>query len=307
MKVLISGGAGFIGSHLVEYYQNRAEEIRVIDDLSTGSRSNLKGFGYRWIEGCITSEETVKRAVQGIDIVVHLGALISVPESIREPIAYNRVNVEGTLKLLEAAVQAGVRKFVVASSAAVYGNNPTIPKTEGMAPEPGSPYAVTKLDCEYYCKIYQENTPIETAALRFFNVFGPRQDPKSAYAAAVPAFIERALKNEPITIYGDGQQTRDFVYVKDLVEVLALAAETPEIRGVYNVGYGEQTTIINIAEQIVKCAKSSSHIRHEAARAGDVRHSRASVEKLLATGWKPSYNIERGLQETLDYYHNALQ
>ena len=298
MKILVTGGAGFIGSHLVEHFQGKAE-VRVLDNLRTGYRRNLNGFALELIEGSILDRDLVQRAVEGVDYVFHLAALISVPESMAKPRECVELNVTGLLNVLEAAANEGARKLVLASSAAIYGNNPTVPKLETMAPEPRSPYAITKLDGEYYNALYTTEGRLETASLRFFNVFGPRQDPNSAYAAAVPIFIRKALAGEPITIYGDGEQTRDFIYVKDIVAALAFAATTPGITGVFNVGYGAGTTINDIARTIIAEAGSNSEIRYEPVRAGDVKHSLASVDRLHAAGFRPVSNLREGLAATL--------
>jgi UDP-glucose 4-epimerase len=301
MKVLVTGGAGFIGSHLVEHFQGKAE-VRVLDNLRSGYRRNLDGFDVEFIEGSILDTDAVKRAVEGVDYVFHLAALISVPESMAKPRECVDLNVTGLLNVLEAAADAGARKLVLASSAAIYGNNPTVPKVETMLPEPKSPYAVTKLDGEYYNAMFTTEGRLETASMRFFNVFGPRQDPNSAYAAAVPIFIRKALAGEPLTIYGDGGQTRDFIYVKDIVAALVFAATTPGITGTFNVGYGASTTINDIARTIIAEAGSDSEIRYEAERAGDVRHSLASVERLSEAGFRPVSNLREGLAATLRYF-----
>jgi len=298
MKILITGGAGFIGSHLARHFGGRAE-VRVLDNLRTGHRRNLAGLDVRFIEGSILDRETVARAMQGIDYVFHLAAMVSVPESVGQPHDCVALNVTGLLNVLEAAASAGARKLVFSSSAAVYGNNPESPKREGMCPEPRSPYAVTKLDGEYYCGHYAESGRLATAALRFFNVFGPRQDPAGAYAAAVPIFMQRALAGEPLTIFGDGGQTRDFIYVKDIVAAAVFAATTPGVAGVFNAGYGGRITILELARRIIALAGSRSEIRHAPERAGDVRHSCASVDKLRAAGFRPDGTLETGLAETL--------
>ncbi len=301
MRVLITGGSGFIGSHLAEHFQGQAH-VRVLDNLRTGHRRNLAGLDVEFIEGSINDRALVRRAVEGVDYVFHLAALVSVPESVERPHECVEINVNGLLNVLEASAAAGVRKLCLASSAAIYGNNPTAPKREDMRPEPRSPYAVTKLDGEYYCQHYAESGRLATAALRFFNVFGPRQDPAGAYAAAVPIFIQRALANEPLTIYGDGGQTRDFIYVKDIVAALVFAATTPEVTGVFNAGYGGQITVRELAERIVALAGSRSEIRLAPERAGDVRHSRASVDRLAAAGFRPTGTLDAGLRATLDSF-----
>jgi UDP-glucose 4-epimerase len=302
MKILVTGGAGFIGSHIVELYQERAEEIRVLDNLRTGYRHNLDGLRHTFIEGSITDRDLVRKAVEGVDFVFHLAALVSVPESMAKPGECVDINVHGLLNVLEEASAAGVGKLVFASSAAVYGDNPSVPKIETMLPEPKSPYAITKLDGEYYLGMFQREGRLETAAIRFFNVFGPRQDPKGAYAAAVPIFTEKALRGDDITIFGDGGQTRDFIYVKDIAGALSFAVETPGVTGVFNAGYGGAITINDLANGLIKAAGSKSKIVHAAERAGDVRHSRASADKLRAAGWVPRHTLEDGLARTLDYF-----
>ena len=299
MKVLITGGSGFIGSHLVEHFQGKAE-VRVLDNLRTGHRRNLDGFDVEFIEGSILDRELVARAVTGVDYVFHLAALVSVPESMERPHECVALNVTGLLNVLEACATAGVRKLCFSSSAAVYGNNLELPKHEGMRPEPRSPYAVTKLDGEYYCQQFAESGRLETMALRFFNVFGPRQNPRGAYAAAVPIFMEQALAGAPLTIHGDGGQTRDFVYVKDIVAANVFGATTPGLTGVFNAGYGGKITVLELARRIIELSGSRSEIRHASERAGDVRHSMASVEKLRAAGFRPSGSLEKGIAATLD-------
>lgn len=306
MKILITGGSGFIGSHIVEHYQGKAEEIRVLDNLRTGYRKNLDGLHCTFIEGSITDRELVKKAVQGVDYIFHMAALVSVPESMAKPGECVDINVHGLLNVLEEAAAAGVKKLVFASSAAIYGDNPTVPKVEAMLPEPKSPYAITKLDGEYYLGMFQREGRLETAAVRFFNVFGPRQDPKGAYAAAVPIFIEKAIKGEDITVFGDGEQTRDFIYVKDIVGALSFAVETPGVTGVFNAGYGGQITINKLATQLVQNAGSSSQVLHAPERPGDVKHSRASADKLLAAGWKPRHTLEEGLSATFDFFKSVI-
>lgn len=307
MKILITGGSGFIGSHIAELYQDRAEEIRILDNLRTGYRHNLEGLRHTFIEGSVTDRELVRKAVEGVDYVFHMAALVSVPESMAKPGECVDINVHGLLNVLEEASAAGVRKLVFASSAAVYGDNPTVPKLETMLPEPKSPYAITKLDGEYYLGMFQNEGRLETAAIRFFNVFGPRQDPKGAYAAAVPIFIEKALRGEDITVFGDGGQTRDFIYVKDIAGALAFAAETPGVTGVFNAGYGGQITINDLADELIKAAGSSSKVVHAAERAGDVRHSRASADKLRAAGWIPQHSLREGLARTLDFFKTTCK
>lgn len=301
MKILVTGGAGFIGSHIVEHFQGRAE-VRVLDNLRSGFKRNLAGFQHEFIEASILDRAAVRAAVQGVDYIFHLAAMISVPESMAKPIECDELNTKGTLIVLEEAAQAGVKKLVLSSSAAIYGDNPVVPKVETMFPEPKSPYAITKLDGEYYCKMFADEKRLQTACLRYFNVFGPRQDPKSQYAAAVPIFIHRALKGESITIYGDGEQTRDFIYVKDIAAANAYFATQSLATGVFNVAYGKKITINDLATTICRLTNSHSEIRHAAERAGDVKHSMAAVERLQAAGFQPTGNLADGLSATVTFF-----
>ncbi len=298
MRILVTGGAGFIGSHVVEHYQGCAE-VRVLDNLRTGYRKNLEGLDCEFVEGSITDADAVRAAMAGVDYVFHLAALISVPESMEKPRECVELNVNGLLNVLDAAAEVGVKKVVLASSAAIYGNNPEVPKVESMQPEPQSPYAITKLDGEYYCGLWSKEGKVQTACLRFFNVFGPRQDPNSAYAAAVPIFIDRASRSEAITVFGDGEQTRDFIFVKEVVGGLAYEAETPAVSGDYKLGNGGSITINQLAGKIIELLGSSSKLEYAPVRAGDVKHSRASAEQFLQTGWEPRYGFEEGLALTL--------
>jgi UDP-glucose 4-epimerase len=301
MKVLVTGGAGFIGSHIVEHFQGIAE-VRVLDNLRSGFRHNLIGFKHQFIEASISDRNAVRRAMEGMDYVFHLAAMISVPESVQKPIECNEINTAGTLIVLEEAARACVKKLVFSSSAAIYGNNPVTPKIETMSPEPRSPYAITKLDGEYYCKMFADDGRLATTSLRYFNVFGPRQDPKSQYAAAIPAFIERAIKNEPITIFGDGEQTRDFVYVKDIAAANVFFATQSKANDVFNVGYGERTTINDLASTICRLAGSDSRIQHGAERPGDVKHSLAATDKLRANGYIPKGDFYGALNATVEFF-----
>jgi UDP-glucose 4-epimerase len=234
MKVLVTGGAGFIGSHVVEYFQGRAE-VRVLDNLRSGFKHNLGGLQCEFIPGSVLDRDQVRRAVQGVDYVFHLAAMVSVPESANKPLECAEINAAGTLVLLEEAARARAKKLVFSSSAAIYGNNPVMPKIEMMPPEPKSPYAATKLDGERHCKRFADQGRLPTVCLRYFNVFGPRQNPESQYAAAIPAFIDRALKNQPMIIFGDGEQTRDFIYVKDVAAANAFFAIQSPASGIFNV------------------------------------------------------------------------
>lgn len=299
MKILITGGGGFIGSHLAEHYRDLAEVV-VLDNFRTGRRQNLHSLSCRLVEGSILDRALVDRVMEGVDVVFHLAALVSVPESMQKPAEAVDINVNGLLNVLESARAAGVRKLCFASSAAVYGENAVSPKVETLAPDPRSPYAITKLDGEYYCGLYAREGWLRTASLRFFNVFGERQDPSGAYAAAVPIFMQKALRNEPLTIYGDGGQTRDFIYAKDIAGALAFLAEHPEIEGVFNAGYGGSLTINELASQIIALAGSRSEITYASPRDGDIRHSLADPGKLRAVGWEPQYDLATGLRRTFE-------
>ena len=301
MKILVTGGAGFIGSHIVEHFQGKAE-VRVLDNLRSGFRRNLAGLRHEFIEASILDREAVRRAVHGVDYVFHLAAMVSVPESMGQPVECDEVNAKGTLVLLEEAATAGVKKLVLSSSAAVYGDNPVMPKVESMLPEPKSPYAITKLAGEYYCQMFTNEKRLQTACLRYFNVFGPRQDPNSQYAAAVPIFIHRALKNDAITIYGDGEQTRDFIFVKDIVAANVFFAMQSEAGGVFNVAYGKKTSINDLCSTICRLTNSKSKITHAPERAGDVKHSLAAVEKTRAAGFSPAGNLSDGLESTIGFF-----
>jgi len=310
MRILVTGGAGFIGSHIVEHFAGKAE-IKVLDNLRSGYKENLAGFDVEFIEGSITDakavEKAVEKAVKGVDYVFHLAAMISVPESMDLPAECVEINTIGLLNVLRSSADAGVKKLCLSSSAAIYGDNPTVPKVETMLPEPKSPYAVTKLDGEYYCKMFTDEGWLNTACMRYFNVFGPRQDPGSQYAAAVPIFIHKALRNEPITIFGDGQQTRDFVFVKDIVAANVYLATNDELSGVYNVGYGKTITITELAERIIKLANSKSEINYAPVRAGDVKHSWAKVDKIFEAGFKTQADFDSGLEKTIEFFKNKLQ
>ena len=300
-RILITGGAGFIGSHLARHFAERSE-VTVLDDLRSGFARNLEGVRCRFLQGSILDDNALSQAVAGAEEVYHLAAMISVPESVAKPDECAELNTEGTRRVLSAALTAGARKVVLASSAAIYGDNPMVPKLESMTPEPKSPYAETKLAGEHLLEEYRQAHGLSSTSLRFFNVFGPRQDPRSAYAAAVPIFIAKALRDEPIGLHGDGGQTRDFIHVTDIVGALAFAGASKEMAGTYNVGYGRSQSILALAQEIIRLTGSKSPIEYLPPRAGDVRHSLASTERLLAAGWKPRSSVSAGLAETVEYF-----
>ena len=305
MKILVTGGAGFIGSHIVEYFQHQAD-VRVLDNLRSGFKTNLSGLQYELIEASILDRTAVRRALEGVDFVFHLAAMVSVPETMQKPIECNEINSTGTLIVLEEAARAKVKKLVFSSSAAIYGDSPVVPKVETMLPEPKSPDAVTKLDGEFYCRIFSEIHGLPSVCLRYFNVFGPRQDPKSQYAAAVPIFIARALRNEPLTIYGDGSQTRDFIFVRDVVAANVWFATQSSAGGIFNVAGGARITILELAKMICRLTGSASEIRHVGERAGDVKHSMAAIDRLRKAGFEPAGKLEEDLKTLVEFFKGRL-
>ena len=305
MRILVTGGAGFIGSHLVEFFHDKAD-VRVLDNLRTGHRRNLEPFDVDFVEGSILDRSLLDRLMEGVDYVFHLGAFVSVPESVRCPAECIETNTLGTMNVLESAAAAGVRKLCFSSSCALYGDVPELPKHESMLPAPTSPYAISKLSGEHFCRMFTEQGRLETAALRYFNVFGPRQDPDSPYAAVVPAFITRALGGEPLRIFGDGTQTRDFVYVKDVVRANVHLAVESDATGVLNVAYDSPVAIRRLARLILDLTGSDSGIEYAPARPGDVQHSRAGIGQLEATGFRPAFTFKGGLEETVAAFTGAL-
>ena len=303
-KIVVTGGAGFIGSHIVEYWITQGAEVHIIDNLRSGYLSNVEIFPEAiFHNGSITNRDLVFQVLKNAEYVHHLAALVSVPESVEKPHECIDINVNGLLNVLDAAKEFGLKKIVFSSSAAVYGDNPESPKTISMKPQPKSPYGITKLDGEYYLQMYHEMYDIGTVSLRYFNVFGPRQDPKSQYAAAIPIFISRAIKNEPLIIYGDGEQTRDFIFVKDVVKANMLAVTNPNISGVFNLALGKPTSVNQIAKEIIRLTGSKSEIIYEKERAGDIKHSLASIKDTMELlKFKPVFTLEEGLKETIDFF-----
>jgi UDP-glucose 4-epimerase len=300
-RILVTGGAGFIGSHIARHWSDRGAEVVVLDNLLTGRRANVDGI--RLAEGSILDRELLMRLSADVDYVFHLAALISVAESMEWPARCVDINVTGTLNVLEAARAAGVRKVVLSSTAAVYGELEG-PVSEASCTRPISPYGVTKLDGELYLEMYRREYGLPTVSLRYFNVFGPRQDTRSPYSAVVPTFIERALRGDDLVIHGDGTQTRDFVYVGDAVAANVMVAERSDLTGVYNVGHGRTTTIRELAETIIALVGSSSKIRCTAPRPGDIAHSTADASRLRAAGFCCATPLEEGLRETVAWYRS---
>ncbi len=299
-KVIITGGAGFIGSNLAEALAGDREVV-VVDDLSSGKKENLRNIDARLIEGSITDLGLLRKAFDGATCVFHLGAIASVQRSVEDPLLVNEVNLNGTLSVLTAARDAGVQRVVFASTAAVYGASPKLPKREDMTPDPRSPYAVAKLGGEHYASVFQELYGLETVALRFFNVFGPRQDPSSEYSGVISRFISAVLKGEQPVIYGDGEQTRDFVFVQDVVRACMLASNS-RATGVFNVARGESTSLNQLLEVLGRITGREVQPRYAKARSGDIRHSLADVSKAKAIGYSPEYAAEEGLKKTVEWF-----
>src|SRR5215471_1071680 len=305
MRVLITGGAGFIGRHISEYFQDRAE-VRVLDNLRSGFKSNLSGLKCQLIVGSILDRDLVREAMKDVDFVCHRAALGSVLESVQKPKECAEINAGGTAIVLAEAARARVKKLIFSSSAAIYGDNATTPKVESMRAEPKSPYAASKYEGERHCRSFTDDGRLATVCLRYSNVFGPYQVPGSEYAAAVPAFIEKAIRDEPITIFGDGEQTRDFIYVKDVVAANAFFALKSQTTGAFNVACGRQITITDLALTVRNLAKSSSTIEYSAARPGDVKHSVAGVDKTRRAGFRPVCDLPEGLRATIEFFKKDL-
>jgi UDP-glucose 4-epimerase len=303
---LVTGGAGFIGSHLIDRLLVQGHKVRVLDNFSTGHRHNLRHVlnDIELIEGDIRDPDTVRRAVHGTEIVLHQGALPSVPRSVNDPRTSNAVNVEGTLNVLLAARDAGTRRVVVASSSSVYGDTPTLPKVETMAPNPRSPYAISKLAAEAYTCTFAPLYGLETVALRYFNVFGPRQDPTSQYAGVIALFCTLALQGKPYTVQGDGLQSRDFTYVENVVQANLLAATQPNVAGqAFNVACGQRITLLDVIAILNREIGKELPVIHGPARAGDVRHSLADIEKARQLlNYSPTVDVSEGLARTLAWY-----
>ena len=306
MKVLVTGGGGFVGSNLVRTLVERGDDVRVLDNFSTGNRANLAELAneVEIVEGELRSYERVHAATRGVEVVFHQGALPSVPRSVQDPLTTSAVNVEGTLNVLLAARDEGVRRVVCASSSSVYGNSGELPRFETANPDPISPYGVSKLAAERYCVSFSRVYPLETVALRYFNVFGPNQDPTSQYAAVVPRFITAVADGRAVAIYGDGEQRRDFTYVENVVEANVLAAETDGVTGtVLNVATGRPTTVNELADTIGSLLGRSVERDDQPERTGDVRDSWADVTRARELlGWEPRIGLEEGLRLAAEFF-----
>jgi UDP-glucose 4-epimerase len=305
--ILVTGGAGFIGSNFVDGLLTLGEHrVRVLDNFVTGLRENIAHVVDRveLVEGDIRELETVDYAVDGVDCIIHLAALPSVSRSVRAPMTTNEVNVGGTLNILSAAHKAGVRRFIMASSSSVYGDSDSLPKTEDLIPHPLSPYAVSKLSGEHYCHVFSRLYGMESIALRFFNIFGPRQDPRSQYSGVISRFITCALEGQPYTVFGDGQQSRDFTYVENAVRACLAAVDAPTLSGeAVNIACGGRVSLLQLVELLNEITGRSQEIVFQDERPGDVKHSEAGLDRAREIlGYEPGVCFEEGLRRTYAWY-----
>ena len=322
MRVLVSGGAGFIGSHVCEELLRRGDEVVVLDDFSTGKRENIEdmlralseegidpGPRFRLVEGDVCDPDAVRECLEGVSGVIHLAAIPAVPRSVEDPAGTSYVNYIGTITVLEEGRRAGVKRFVCASSSSVYGDTPALPKSEDMAPSPQSPYGVAKYACELFGQMFVGLYPdLNVAFLRYFNVFGPRQDPFSGYAAVIPAFISRILRNEPPVIFGDGHQSRDFTFVRDAVQATLLSLERGKGFAAYNVARDSQTSLLELLEVICRVSGRRVEPTFAGPRPGDVLHSRASLQRITKDiGYSPRFGLEEGIRITLRWYEERMR
>lgn len=306
-KVVVTGGAGFIGSHLAEELAKSGDQVIILDNLSTGKMDNIEGLlsqkNVDFIQGSINDSPLLLELFQNAQYIFHQAAISNVPRSIENPYASHEANITGTLNVLLAARDNNVKKVIYASSSSVYGDTPTLPKREDMITLPLSPYAVTKLAGEYYCRVFHQVYGLPTVCLRYFNVYGPRQDQNSPYAAVIPKFIKRSGDGSPPVIFGDGEQTRDFTFVKDVVEANILAAQS-DVCGVFNVSRGETITINRLAELIIELVGNKVEPVHQELRPGDIRYSIADISKAKAFGYEPKYSLKDGLAETVRWFNS---
>jgi nucleoside-diphosphate-sugar epimerase len=307
---LITGGAGFIGSNLAEHLVRQGRSVRILDNFFTGKRENLRSFEKKAeiIEGDLRNVEHVRRAVAGVRYILHIGALPSVPRSVEDPQTAHDININGTLNVLIAARDAKCQRVVFSSSSSVYGDTPVLPKREDMLPSPLSPYAVHKITGEYYCRIFWQLYGLETVSLRYFNVFGPRQDPQSEYAAVIPRFITAILKGEPPTVYGDGQQSRDFSHIENVIEANLAACEAPKeaLGESFNIACGARITLLELIATINRIIGRNVKLQFAPPRPGDILHSQADITKaakLLA--WKPRVDFRTGIEKAIDWYRQT--
>ena len=306
MKTLITGGCGFIGSHIAEALVNDGEEVVIYDNLSSGYEHNIAAFRdkVKFIQGDVRDPETLKKAMQGVTNIFHEAALVSVFESVEKPYDNHNINLTGTLNVLTAAKEAGAKRLVVASSAAIYGNDPALPKQENMLPQPESPYALAKITKEYYLSVFSKLYGLETVSLRYFNVFGPRQDPSSMYSGVISKFVDVITAGQDPTVFGDGEQTRDFVFVKDIVQANLLAMRAgPEISGYsFNVGTGKKTSLLQLLDALKEITGNDFTVHFKDVRSGDIKHSVSDISAAINTlGYQPEHDITSGLRQLLEW------
>lgn len=303
MKALVTGGAGFIGSHIATHLQQQRHQVCVLDNLSTGKRANLAHLGQEveLIKGDIRDQETLERCIRGCEVVFHQAAVVSVPYSVEHPQETHDVNLQGTLNVLQAACKQGVRRVVYACSAAIYGEDPELPKKETMAPSPIAPYGLEKIAGEYYLNIFSKLYNVEAVSLRYFNVFGPRQDPGSPYSGVISIFVDRVLAGQTPLIFGDGEQSRDFIFVDNVVQANLLAADLPQADGrCYNIACGQRTTLNDLLRMLGRIIGKEITPQYAEARAGDIRDSVADISRARAElGFEPSIGVEEGLRQLL--------
>ena len=304
---LITGGAGFIGSNIAEHLVNQGRSVRVFDNFSTGKRHNVHSFEKKAeiIEGDLRNPDEVKRAVAGVRYILHLGAMPSVPRSVEDPVTSHDVNITGTQNVLLAARDAKCKRVVFSSSSSVYGDTPTLPKVEDMTPSPLSPYAVHKITGEYYCRIFWQLYGLETVSLRYFNVFGPRQDPQSQYSAVIPRFITAILKGQPPTIFGDGKQSRDFSHIQNVIDANLAACEAPKpaLGEAFNIACGGRITLLDLVATINKIAGKNVAPKFDPPRVGDILHSQADIAKARKLlGWTPRIDFHEGIEKAIAWY-----
>ena len=306
---LITGGAGFIGSNIAHELVRRGEKVRIVDNFSTGSMRNISDIFDRieLIEADVRDLESMRRAMEGVDFVLHQAALPSVARSVSDPIATSEVNISGTLNMLVAARDAGIKRFVYAASSSAYGNTPALPKREDMEPCPLSPYAVSKLAGEHYCRIFYQLYGLETVSLRYFNVFGPGQDPLSQYSAAIPKFVTSMFEGKPITVYGNGNQSRDFTYVQNVVNANLLACKSPDLKGeVMNIACGNGISLNQLISALEEIMSVRANVIRTDPRAGEVLHSCADISKARAwIGYEPAITFNEGLSKTVKWFANG--
>jgi UDP-glucose 4-epimerase len=301
-KVVVTGGAGFIGSHLAEELANRDYHVIILDDLSTGKLENIEELltkgNAEFVKGSITDLPLLRKLFEGTTYVFHQAALARVPRSIDDPLPTNEVNIKGSLNVLLAARENAVKKVIYASSSSVYGDTPILPQNEAMSTNPLSPYALTKLTAEYYCEIFRQIYGLSTASLRYFNVYGPRQDPYSHYATAIASFLGRISQDLPPIIFGDGEQSRDFTFIADVVQANILVAEN-NAEGIFNIGSGSSTTINQLSNLMLRLNRKDMKPIHQEPRLGDPRHTLADISKAKSFGYEPKYDLEAGLKQTI--------